>query len=194
MPGNFSIRAVFQVVALFLAVIWSSQALVGHALAQDPVDELTRSRAEMQKAYDQLNNMNPLSADYQKTAPVTAATGPFADLNRLLSQPAVQGYLKFWSNPVFAKAVDEVMKHPNRNWVLYGEIGWVLFMLFLRTWRLARAKSVIAKVYANLWTFMLFWVGALILVPWGAIGKPYYDLVTSAAEVAVKGVSTAVKK
>jgi hypothetical protein len=159
-------------------------ASAGGNSTEDSAAELIRIHDQQKKAYQQLNNLNPFSAEYQKDpAGAAAATGPLAQITQLLAQPAVQGYLRFFQNPVFAEAIDQILKSPRRNIVLYSELGWIVFMLLLRTWRMSRSTRFFAHLWTNFWTFALFWGGAAAAVPAAILGAPYVNLVTSAVSV-----------
>jgi hypothetical protein len=150
----------------------------------DAVDELTRLRAEQQKAWETINGNNPLSAGFgQGSGGVGAGTGPFEQINKILSQPAVQGYLKFFTNPAFSKGVDQIMNSPQRMTLLYVEIGFAVFMLIFRAWRFSKSAGWAGRLWTKVWTFAFYWVGSLIVVPWAVLGDPYYQTIRGALEV-----------
>jgi hypothetical protein len=138
--------------------------------SDDPAAELIRLRAEQSKAYESLNALNPFSESYGKIqGAVTAATGPVAQLQKLLSQPAVQGYLKLFSSPAFSQGVDQVLKSPSRMTLLYAELGWIVFMLIFRAWRFSKSTHWAARLWTRFWTFVL--------------GEPYIQTVSGMIEV-----------
>ncbi|MGZ3689042.1 MAG: hypothetical protein ACXVBW_12125 [Bdellovibrionota bacterium] len=155
--------------------------------AEQDVSELVKKQAEDQKAYGSLNNLNPMSADYGKMAalpgnPAVAPTGPIGQLYKLLSNPAVQGYLKFFNNPVFSAGAEQIMKHPNRMVLLYVEAGWMLFMFIFRTWRLSKLSVSRwgAILWVNFWTFCLFVGAGIVAIPYAVLGEAYMNLMTGA--------------
>ena len=73
----------------------------------DAVAEAGRLRQELAKAYESINVMNPMSPQYGKGTPPAPGSpppaAPIAQLQQILGNPAVQGYLKFFSSPAFAQ-------------------------------------------------------------------------------------------
>jgi hypothetical protein len=150
----------------------------------DAVIELTRLRAEQQKAWETINGNNPLSASFGTGVPGTSAgTGPFEQINKILSQPAVQAYMKFFTNPIFSKGVDQIIKSPQRMTLLYVEIGLVVFMLIFRAWRFSKSTHWVGRLWTKIWTLVLFWLLALVAVPWAVLGDPYYQTIRGALDV-----------
>ena len=130
-------------------------AEAGAGLSEDPAAELARPRIEQQKAWETLNNLNPLGIDYQKGAKgVAAGTGPFEQLNKILSQPAVQAYLRFFTNPVFSKGFDQIINSPQRMTLLYAELGFVVFMMLFRAWRFSKSSALDQRLWTRLWTLL----------------------------------------
>jgi hypothetical protein len=151
---------------------------------EDAAIEAERARAELQKAYEQINAMNPLSATYGKGLPAGAsdipADSPIANMQRLLSNPAVQGYLKFFSNPFFSKGLEQIMNSPKRANLAYGELGLILFVLVLRAWRQAKANHWLKRLWVSVWTTGVYLAGASVVVPWLILGDPYYETLKGA--------------
>ncbi len=169
-------QVIFRVLFIAIAIAFSPYAHASSPqLDDDPVGDILKQQIHAQHALESLNTLNPMSAQYGKKAAVVAVTGPYAELHKLLSHPAVQSYLKFFSNPVFMKGVDQVRNHPNRMELLYVELGWVLFMIVLKAWRSSKVSHWIGRVWLKLWTLALFWTGVLLGVPLVVLGSSYYQ-------------------
>lgn len=161
--------------------------------AEADVQELQHSSNQYRKVFQDLNRLNPMSADYQPNAvpPGGAAvpgasalgggaggdalSGPAAQLQKLLSNPAVQGYLRFFNSPSFAQGAHVIAESPKRKTLFWVEGIWLLLMFFSRSWRLSKlATSNWGQVlWVNGTHFVLMWGGALIAIPWILFGEPY---------------------
>ena len=141
---------------------------------EDSSKELQQIQEQQAKAYQDLNASNPLSADFKKTAPTSEAG---MQMQKLLSgaaaNPLIAAQLKLVSNPTVGEAVKRIAQHPNRMVLLYCQIGWVVFMLFFKTWRLAMSTKWYAKLWTRIWTLGLFWVGSLAVIPFALLGEDY---------------------
>jgi hypothetical protein len=156
------------------------------AQGDDAVEELTRARGELQKAYDSINAVNPLSSGYLKAegaAPPPPPSGPLADLYRLMNNPAVQGYLKLFSNPTFYQGVEQIMQHPRRKELVYAELVFFFFMLLFRSWRMSKAVKWYQRVWTYTWTWVAYWVLSVTAVPYAILGDAYYRLISGALGV-----------
>jgi hypothetical protein len=120
----------------------------------DPAAELMKVREQQLKAYGSINSSNPLSADFAGVGNLPK-DGPFGKLAGILSNPAVQAYLQFFSNPAFSDGMSKIVQSPNRLNLLYGEVGLFLFMIIFRAWRFAKADHWAKKLWTNLWTFVM---------------------------------------
>ena len=172
----------FFLTALSLLIATQAVAL------DDASVEALRLRVEQQKAYQSLNNVNPMSTEYDPNSGVTAGTGPAGDFQRLLAQPAVQSYLKIFSNPVFSKGVDQVLKSPRRMELLYAELGFIVFMIIFRAWRFSKCTHWTGKLWTSIWTFGFFWVGSGVLVPWLVLGEAYTQLMSGTAILVIEAL------
>jgi len=161
--------------------------------ASDDVEQIARQRQENLKAYEALNQVNPFSSEYGKgPAPGSPQAGssipqngPMAALQKTLSNPAVQAYLKFFTSPKFSQAAEQIMNSPHRNTLIYFQIAWLILIFIYRAWRLSKIAA--AKWGQMLWfrfhTAVGYLAGAIVFVPWMILGDPYYKLLAGAWEV-----------
>jgi hypothetical protein len=175
------------------------QAAKAAGTVEDAAAELERVRAEQRNSWSSLGAMNPLAPGtaagtgaagpggaVSAADPMAGLSGPFAQLGQLLQSPLVQGYLKLFSNPVFARGADQLVqafKGPKRLRLLYAQIGFILFILVLRAWRFSKSTHWLKRLWTQAWTFLLFWVGTLVIVPWAVLGDPYYNVVAGVLDV-----------
>ena len=177
---------------LLAPVCWagpSSPSVAVHPAPTNTMDtvetltaELTRMRAEQQKAWATINANNPFSSGLSPGG-VQAGTGPFAQINHLLSQPAIQAYMRFFNSPAFSKGYEQVVHSPNRMMLLYSELGLFVLLLILRAWRYSKCVHWAAKLWVRIWTLGLFWICAIVVVPWVVLGDPYYQVLVGAIDV-----------
>ncbi len=146
-------------------------------------EEILKARKEMQQAYDSINVSNPFSADPGKALPpgTPAGTGRVAEIQKLLANPAVQGYLGAFNNPAVTGAIQEVAKHPNRNLLLGCEAGLLLFMIIIRAWRQSKATHWARKLWVNFYTFVLGSGLATVGLPAVIIGDSYLTMLKGLA-------------
>ena len=171
--------------ALLLILSGSLAMAAGQPTEDDPAAELIRMQQQQAKAYGDLNVSNPLSAAYNPNA-VVPTTGPAAQFQRLLANPMVAAQLKFVSSPVVAEGVKKIAQHPNRMILLYSQIGWIVFMLFFKAWRLAQSSKWYVKIWTRLWTLGLFWIGSLGVIPCLVLGDEYKKLLSAVFDIYMK--------
>lgn len=142
------------------------------------MDELLKARKEMQQAYDAINVSNPFSSEHGKAAPAGApvATGRVAEIQKLLANPAVQGYLGAFNNPAMTAAIQQVAKHPNRNVLLGSEAGLFVLMIIIRAWRQSKARHWARKLWVNFYTFVIGTGLAAVGLPAAIIGDSYVTM------------------
>ena len=157
------------------------------------VDDAAQSHESYKKAFEQLNSLNPMSAEYGKAGPSGAQqqqlTGPAAQLQSLLSNPAVQGYLKLFSRPSFAQGAEKLVQHHNRTLLIRVELVWFLLMFFSRSWRLSKLSTSNwgQVVWVNFSHMIFMWAGAVIALPWILLGDPYRQVLAGFLQVLTGG-------
>lgn len=181
------------VTAVIVALVLFPVSLTGVAAEKpepSPEKELTDYREKYRQQVDQINRVNPFSDQFQKeTAPPPQndkiENRALADLIHLLSKPAVQDYLALFKSPKFSEGMDRVVRHPNRYILFYIELGFMVLMMFLRSWKLARVHPAqgtgiyfVKRLWVNLWTAALFWIGFLAIIPAIVLGQSYVDTLT----------------
>lgn len=156
---------------------------------EHPEEDLIRAREEMQRAYQTINALNPMSPDYGKSAATTnpqASPVPVppevASLQKLLAQPAVQSYLKLFSNPSFQSGISRLTEHPNRMMFLYVNGGWLLVVIVGRAWRISKTDRWWHRLWVKFYWGILFLLGAFVVIPFLVFGTPYLELATGLAE------------
>ena len=162
--------------------------------ADDDIPDLETVKTQQKAAYRAINRVNPVSSDFQKPAiqntsgdftaslpPGLVGAGIITQINAVLSNPIVQKFLQLLSNPTSMGFVNRIERNPNLQMVLYCQIGWLVFFMFFKAWRMSRLSSEnwFALVWLKLWSFALYIVMAAFVIPWQLLGDPYYQLVTN---------------
>lgn len=155
----------------------------------DPAVEAQKDRDSYASQIQELNKLNPFSNEYAGGVASASGTpaplgtsgesksmsGPAAQLQKLLSNRAVQSYLKLFSSPKFADGAETIAKSPNKKTLIWVEIVWFLLMFLSRSARLSKlsTSSWGQVVFVNFSHFIVMWSVALIVIPWILFGEPY---------------------
>lgn len=171
---------------------------VAEASDRAALEELERNRAQVQQAYEALNQQNPLSNDFQKEAAemvqrmqaggvtlpqgegsMPALSPQLAKVQAMLSNPYLQKYMKVMAEPEFMPRVGRLIKNPNRNTLLVCEV--VLFILFLmvRSYYQSRLVGFMSRMAVGLGTLAVFWVLSGMVLPSVILGEDYVAILNS---------------
>jgi len=101
------------------------------------------------------------------------------NLQSLEKNPVVQTLRNALQKPEFTRALDQILRHPKKKELLYAQIGWILFMMLFRAWRLSRPGHWLLKIWTRLWTFALLTGGTALVVPTIILGEPYLMIIRS---------------
>ncbi len=138
----------------------------------DPVKEAEQLHEKDLQTAKQLNNANPLSADYQKLAPdQMPLTGPAAQFQKLLAP------LKVLADPRVREVTERVLQNPNRMTLLWAQVGWMIALFIFKSWRLSKGAVWYSRVWTRIWTFGLYWSGALGVIPYFIIRTDFLNLI-----------------
>jgi hypothetical protein len=114
---------------------------------------------------------------------IQAKAGPqippaIAKLEQTLSHPSLQSMTRVLTNPVFVQKLNEIAYHPNRMNLLYFEVGWFIFFLVFKAWRLSRLGpgKWMASLWFRLWASFLYMGVSSFAIPVLVLGKPYMEL------------------
>jgi hypothetical protein len=101
-----------------------------------------------------------------------------SSIEKIISNPIVQNFLNFFSNPAVSQTIERTLSTSNRKTFLFSEIGWLFFFLFFRGWHLARLAPAnwIKGIWIRIWTFTLYVGTSFILIPWAFVGEPYLSV------------------
>ena len=110
-----------------------------------------------------------------------SAIGGMADninkLQALMANPWVQRYMKLYQDPKFMAARDRLMKNENRMNLLYAEFGLMFLIFMLRTWRSTKVKGFMGALWLRMWTFLVFAMMSVIVLPSYLLGDSYAECV-----------------
>lgn len=175
----------------------------------DAIQEVQQTSEAYRKAYESINAMNPMSADYGKLPDGTAGApgSPGADpnsgqgfsilppetlaqleqLRSLMANPLFQKYLKLFQNPAFIKSASDLASHPNRKWLLISEVLLAIAMIGFRAWRQSKAEGWWGRFKVSLYCSVLFWVLAIVAIPPLVLGDPYLQFLKGLKDAFLTG-------
>jgi hypothetical protein len=137
-------------------------------------DDMSEIIKHNQKIADSVNALNPLTW----TAPKQSGTEPLK-LDDKISLSSIPNWLpalmKFFT-PKMAAAFEDVRNNPNRKYLFFGEIGLLLAVITLRSWRKSKAKNWFARFWITIWTSLVFFGSAVLILPWIFFGYSYFFL------------------
>ena len=178
-----------------VAIILSNITLISLPMLADdsiPLDadadlvELQRQEAQMKANFEKLNQSNPLlnqtGANQTGAPPLAGDVKPdaaFENLNKMMTNPALQGYMKIFSNPVLIGQVQQIIKHPNRQLIFFAEAVWLVLFLMFRAWCSAKIRNWFVGFIIRMITTLGYFTISTIGIPWILIGEPYSKAITT---------------
>ncbi len=101
--------------------------------------------------------------------------GTLERFDALLKDPRMAGYVKFASDPELLKNVADLAG--SEKWRLLGMIEVVAFVAFLLVRAILASRidrqEWMARLWLQLWTSVVFWAIAVIVIPTIILGNPY---------------------
>jgi hypothetical protein len=162
------------------------------AQAEDPAQEVQQTQQEILKVYTDttksLTGINPFTGAQQNGQAGNSANpgqiqlsgANIEALQKLVDQPGIRKTVQVVQNPEFLQDLAAFATHPKRAELGYAELAWVLAILMLRSWRLAKTSNWLVHFWISFSNFVLFWIGAVGLLPYIVIGPAYTKLITDA--------------
>lgn len=153
-------------------------AKVGDFSDDQAVLDATGANDQFKKAFQQMNNTNPLSPDFGKdpNAPLPPGMEGLAKLQALMQNPMVQKYMKLFSNQKFIDASVALAKHPQKKNLMWAEITLFIIFVFLKSWRQAKIANTAQRILEGfMYTLMYMGVGSFGL-PLFFFGPQYMDV------------------
>jgi hypothetical protein len=91
--------------------------------------------------------------------------------------------LQLASNEKILQAANAIWAHPNRNMVLWANLGFFIFMILVKAWRQAKCRNWFTKLLVGFGFTIFTWIGMGFLVPWIVLGSSYKVLVQQVFQV-----------
>ena len=143
---------------------------------QDGVEEAAHANDHYKQSFQTLNETNPISQDFGKsTDPSKLAPGmdSILRMQKLLSSPAAQKYLKIFSNAQVTEALTTLVEHPKRKDLFMAEAVLFLAMLLFRAWRQSKAKNWGQRFFVSIYSLGVYWAISIFLLPTVLLGDSY---------------------
>jgi len=146
---------------------------------QDAVEQVVRERQSYEQAHAGFNNLNPLSSDFQ--APGSGQVPPelkqkMEQLQALLGNPAVQGYLKIASDKEVQDGAMGVLQSPDLKKLGLYQLGFLVVFLFARSMWMGRATSLIKRVWVSFSSGIIYFGCASVGLPLLVLGSNYMKI------------------
>jgi hypothetical protein len=91
----------------------------------------------------------------------------------LLNSPVGKFALTMSKDPEFRQAATEIAQKFDRTTFLGYEFAWIVLIWVFRSWRLTKVNTLLTRLWTQAWVGMVFWWGALTLIPWILWGKSF---------------------
>jgi hypothetical protein len=162
--------------------------------ARDAADDVQQTQRDLQKAYDEATQSisgmaNAVTARGLIQVQTGAQSGgqpsgpDLTAIQNFLGQPSVRRYVQVVQNPEFLQDVTAFASHPNRAQLGYVELGWLVAILMLKSYRMAKTSNWLNHLWISLSNFCLFWIGALAVIPYFVIGPVFTKMVLDAIRI-----------
>ncbi len=79
----------------------------------------------------------------------------------------------------FRVAAADLYSKFDRGTFVGFEIAWVIIIWILRTWRLSKAQTWLARIWVSIWVSLLFSTGIILIIPWILWGNPILTVMKS---------------
>lgn len=153
---------------------------------EDPAAEVMKDTEKWRQTYGAVNAANPTSAEFDPNKALPPGFEQIEKIQKLLSHPAVQAYLKLFQNEKIMQGAERVMKHPKKKELLWFELGCFIFMVIFRAWRISKCNHWLQRLSVTTYTFILYWVMAIVIVPGAVLGQGYLDMLQGLYETGIK--------
>ncbi len=147
---------------------------------------IQQQEAQMKANFQKLNQSNPLFNSSGPSAPIADANvggikpdAAFENLNKMMKNPLVQGYMKVFSNPELISQFQVIIKHPDRQLILFAEAAWFILFLIYRAWLATKAIHWFFAFLIRLMSNAGYFVISSIGIPMILIGDPYIKVLTT---------------
>jgi len=94
-------------------------------------------------------------------------------LDSLMNSSAGNLIMVVMRDPAFRQASAEIAQKFNKTTFMGYEFAWIVLIWVFRSWRLTKVNTLLTRLWTQAWVGMVFWVGALTLIPWILWGKSY---------------------
>jgi hypothetical protein len=133
-------------------------------------------RRKQQQAYGAINTANPLSESFDPTKmgqANPALEGPAAALLKIFNNPLVQAMGGAAMSPQLTRVLTLVMASPDKNTLLFTEIGLLIVFFVFRAWRKSKAGGWKGRLWVSTYSFLLYLGLAWGIAPFLIFGQPW---------------------
>ncbi len=161
----------------------------------DAVEQVARERQNYEQAHAGFNSLNPLSSEFQAPnpgqVPAELMQSPelkqrMEQLQALLGNPAVQGYLKIASDKEVQDGAMGVLHSPDLKKLGLYQLGFLVVFMFARSMWMGRATSLIKRVWVSFSSGIIYLGCASVGLPLLVLGSNYMKILQGVWRVVQK--------
>ena len=127
----------------------------------------------------------------QKLSPVPAKSGDSSpvemvgdllngvQLAPLMNSPVGKFVILMTKDASFRQASTEIAQKFDKTAFLGYEFAWIVLIWIFRSWRLTKVNTLLTRLWTQAWVGLVFWWGALTLIPWILWGKSFQTALAS---------------
>jgi hypothetical protein len=177
---------------LFLSIVLNflffNMIVTPWSMGDDTVQEVLEDRRKFIDAYDEINRFNPLSQSKDQDRGMDSGAVNFSQANsasmahfeEILNSRFYKVYFEYVTDPEVKRGVQELINHPRQKEFIYTQLGFLVFFLLFRTWRMGRVKTFFGRVFYQFWTSLFFIGLSGIVIPMIFFGSTYWGLIQRA--------------
>ncbi len=156
----------FVGVAIFGSTVYANDG--------ESFEDLQKFQKEMEQTVQKIQKMTHaigLGSD-----PTKGISGSPSDTTLISIEHWRIKFFQLLNNQKFVDSINKIWKHPQRNYVLYTQLGFFIFMIFFKAWRKSKASNLFTGIWVSFYCFVLFWSLSLFLIPSVMFGEPYQEI------------------
>lgn len=145
-------------------------SIVAHASSnEESFEDLQKFQKEMEQTVQKIQKM---------VLGTGKSTGAGAPSDSQLEHWRIK-FFHLLNDQKFVDAINKIWNHPQRNYMLYTQLGLFIFMIFFKAWRKSAASNWLSSLWVSFYCFVLFWGLSLFLIPLVMLGQAYQDVLSA---------------
>jgi hypothetical protein len=174
-----------RVTIAVLTLTLMPQASVANGPAEGGVDdvglqELYRQREQMKAKMDAINASNPMSGDYGHEVDLSQIKNPqdrekVEKARRVLEATPIPRMMAKVADSTLQSGFQRLMQHPNRNLLIYLELGALVVLYIMSAWRQAIPRKWYWRLFIRAQNIAISVFVTSVVLPYLAFGTLYFE-------------------